>query len=301
MFWTFEPVAGPFERGLGGVAWDGSGILFSAVAQSRIFRFDPATNKTTEFRKQTGRTNGLGFGPNGELYGCQEGSRRVIEFMPDDSARITAVQLDGRYHNFPTDLCTDRAGRIWFADPHSPVLAIGPQLFPTLDHASVLRLQRARNHQWFITRMSYDTIAPRAVLLSPDEMTLYVAEGTVTGRRELRAYPTVEGERLGRYAVLHTFGEDYRGPHRGIEGMCLDSAGNVVVCSGWRRSGPGPLVSVFSPSGAILESHTFPEDLPMRITFGDTQRDSLYVTTAGGHLYRAKSTGRSGFRRLALP
>ena len=47
--------------------------------------------------------------------------------------------------------------------------------------------------------------------------------------------------------VLHTFGADHRGHHRGIEGMCLDADGNIVAVGGWQRSGPGPLVYVFSP------------------------------------------------------
>jgi gluconolactonase len=285
---NFELVAGPYESALGGVVWDGTAVLFSAVTQSRIFRFDPATGKAEEFRKQTGRTNGLRLGPQGELYGAQEGSRRVIEFMPDGSARITAVQLDGRYHNFPTDLAVDRAGRIWFSDPYNPVLAIGPQLFPYLDHASVLRLQRARNHQWFITRMTHDTKAPRAVLLSADEKTLFVSEGVTAGLRELRAYPIGADDRLGEFTVLCRFGEDHRGPHRGLEGMCLDASGNIVACGGWKKSGPGPFISVMSPDGLVLESHPFPEDLPMRCAFGGGDRKTLYVTTGTGKLYRSK-------------
>ena len=57
--WTFEKIAGPFEGPTGGLAWDGSGMLFSAVAEGRILRYDPASGKTSEFRKYTNRTNGL--------------------------------------------------------------------------------------------------------------------------------------------------------------------------------------------------------------------------------------------------
>ena len=31
MNWKFEPVAGPFKGALGGVAWDGSGMLVSLI------------------------------------------------------------------------------------------------------------------------------------------------------------------------------------------------------------------------------------------------------------------------------
>ena len=84
------------------------------------------------------------------------------------------------------------------------------------------------------------------------------------------------------------------GIHRGIEGLCVDSAANVIACAGWQRSGPGPLVYVFSPAGVVLETHPLPADLPLNCAFGDTGLTSLYVSTAAGHLFRAKSTGRTG-------
>ena len=101
--------------------------------------------------------------------------------------------------------------------------------------------------------------------------------------------------------VLLTFGNDHRGLHRGIEGMCLDDEGNIIACGGARRSGPGPLIIVLSASGAILESHPLPVDMPTRCAFGDANLDSLYVSTGQGDVYRAVATGRRGFRRWPAP
>ena len=290
----FEKVAGPFQGPTGGLAWDGSGMLFSAVGEGRILRYDPASGKTGAFRKYTNRTNGIAFGPDGALYGCQEGSRRVIRFAEDGSTATTAFLLDGSYHNHPNNLAIDSRGRIWFSDPHSEARASGPQIFPPLPHASVLRLELdAFRKLWSIRRMSHDTAAPRAVALSPDEAVLYVAEtdNAPMGRRALRAYPILPDDTLGAFAVLHVFGRDHRGEHRGIEGMCTDSEGNIVACSGSRKSGPGPLVCVYSPSGAVLESHRLPSDRPMSCAFGGAD---LYVTTEGGELLRARDCGRLG-------
>ena len=300
MSWQFERVAGPFSGVLGGLAWDGKAMLFAAVTEERLMRFDPASGKTEELRKYTGRVNGLGFGPGGELYGCQEGGRRVIQIILSDGSSTPMPQvIGGRYHNHPSDLAVDSQGRIWFCDPYSAQLAFGPQIFPPLDHASVLRHERNERREWAMKRITDDTTAPRALALSPDEHTLYLAEGEVgrKGPRELRAYPIREDGSVGRYVVLHSFGADHRGEHRGIEGMCLDSEGNIVACSGSRQSGPGPLVSVFAPSGVILESHALPGDLPVRCAFGDADLSSLYVSTAEGNLYRAKAIGRRGLQR----
>jgi gluconolactonase len=286
---SFEKIAGPYDGPAGGLAWDGAGMLFSALGESRILRYEPKSGEVSVFRKYTNRTNGLAFAPDGALYGCQELSRRVVRFESDGSTEPVSVLLDGEYHNQPNNLSIDRAGRIWFSDPWSELRASGPQIFAALAHASVLRLELdAFRKLWTIRRMTYDTAAPRAVALSPDEKTLYVAEtdNRPGGRRELRAYAVRTDGTLGPFALLHVFGADDRGVHRGIEGMCIDPAGNVVACAGWKRSGPGPLVCVFSPAGALLESHPFPADEPMNCAFGEP--GVLYLTTAGGELYRAR-------------
>ncbi|MEP4378272.1 MAG: SMP-30/gluconolactonase/LRE family protein [Alphaproteobacteria bacterium] len=296
----FECVAGPFESPANGVVWDGESLLFALREEQRLMRLDPASGDVSEARKYTSRTGGLAIGPGGELYGGQEASRRLIEFLPNGSSTAIDALLDGDHHNHPGDLSVDSQGRIWFTDPFSPVLAQGPQFFPPLDHASVLRVARDHRRAWVMQRMTYDTKAPRAVLVSHDEKTLYVAEGEARADhvRELRAYPIGEDGTLGNYHVLHTFGADHRGPQRGIEGMCLDADGNIVACGGWSRNGPGALVYVFSPDGAVLESWRVPVDMPNRCAFGGPELDTLYVTTAAGELFAAE-TSRRGFVRTA--
>ena len=296
----FEKVA-QVEGAAGGLAWDGGGMLFTSMVMGmgggKILRYDPASGEVATVRKYTVLTNGIAFGPDGSLYGCQESSRRVVRFMDDGSTVLTECRLNGQYHNQPTKLALDGRGRIWFADPHSSLRSFGPQFVPYLQHASVLRLERDPQRKlWELKRMTFDTRAPRAVALSPDEKTLYVAEtdNSPGGLRELRAYPIAPDDVLGPYRLLHTYGRDYRGEQRGIEGMCTDSAGNVVAVSGSAKCGPGPLLQVFSPGGAVLESHLLPGDLPINCAFGDAGLDGLYVTTAAGELWRAPHCGRQG-------
>lgn len=297
MSWKFELVHGPLGRPLGGLAWDGKAMLASDINDSTILAFDPSDGKTTAWRKYTNRTNGIAFGPDA-LYGCQEGSRRVIRILADGSSAITTTRMDGLCHNQPNLLVLDRKGRVWFSDPRHPVLPSGPQVFPWLDHQSVLRLTLGgRPHtEWHIERMTFDTASPRGVALSPDEKTLYVSEtrNERGGVRELRAYSILSDGTLGEFTVLHTFGADARGIHRGSEGLCVDKEGNILACAGWKRSGPGPLIYVFSASGAVLGTHAVPADVPLNCAFGDPDLSSLYVTTADGSLFRARSTGHTG-------
>lgn len=297
MAWKFDLVAGPYAGRTGGLAWDGHAMLFSAVLEERILRFDPATGNVSQYRAYTGRTNGIAVASDGSVYGAQEGGRRVVRFLPDHSTVQTCDLIDGRHHNQPTDLVIDRRGRVWFTDPYNPVLPFGPDgIFPFLDHASVLCLQRDERHAWSLARVTRDTVAPRALALSPDEATLYVADGDPdqgTGPCTLRAYRLDADDSVGAGQVLHTFGAG----ERGIEGMCVDRDGHLIACGGAATHGPGPSVYVFSPAGRIVATHPAPADLPMRCAFGDAGLDSLYLTTAGGHLFRARTTGHRGLAR----
>jgi gluconolactonase len=286
----FELVHGPVGRPLGGLAWDGKEMLVSDISDSTTLAFNPETGKTGVRRKYTNRINGLAYGPDGALYGCQQGSRRIVRMPADGTMVVTTTKLHGHNHNHPNLLTADKKGGLWFTDVYHPLPASGPQVFPPLDHQSVLRLAQGGRPQshWHIERMTFDTASPRGLALSPDEKTLYVSDtdNEPGGLRELRAYPILEDGTLGPYTVLHSFGADHRGVHRGIEGLCVDGTGNVLACAGWKRSGPGPLVYVFAPGGAILASHPVPEDRPLNCAFGE--RNTLYVTTEGGHLFRAK-------------
>ncbi len=295
--WEFERIAGPYDAPLGGLAWTGRSLLFSVPDESRVLSYDPGSRAVSEFRRYTNRTNGLACAPEGHVYGAQEGGRRIVHFAPDGATAVMPHMLEGEYHNQPNNLFIDARASIWFTDPHSAVRASGPQIFEPLAHASVLRLDHEEQRRlWDLKRVTYDTHAPRAVAVSADERTLYVAEtdNAPGGTRELRAY-TLEGrEVVGAPAVLHTFGEDSRGAHRGIEGLCLDARGNIFACAGWQQSGPGPMVYVFRPGGEILGSHRVPADRPVNCTFGGADRSTLFVTTGAGELFQVRNTGHQG-------
>ena len=298
MRWEFELVAGPYGGTTEGPVWDGQALLFTDIPNSRIMRYDPVTGDCTEYRTGTNGTNGLNFDAQGNLYGCSGGGRRILRFEPDGTATPLPHSLDGRRHNRPNDLAIDRKGRIWFTDPSGQIPADEREL----DHASVLRLDPdpAAQGGWTLRRMTFDTFAPNGLLFSQDERTLYVVQSDYEGTRDLRAYPLQDDDTLGRFTVLHVFGEDYRGVHRGLDGMCLDTEGNIIAAGGWRQAGPGPLIYVFSPSGRVIETHPAPADWPTNCAFGGRALDTLYVTTRGGHLFRVNDTGRRGWTLYPL-
>ena len=298
MEWEFEQIAGPYGSTTEGPAWDGRSLLFTHIRGNRIMRYDPQDGACSEYRTSTNRTNGLVFDVDGRLYGCCSGGRAIVRFEDDGATTVIVDRLDGRRINVPNDLAIDLQGRIWFTNPWSES-NVGPGEQTELDHEEVLRADPQPGGGWSLKRVTYDTTKPNGILVSPDQRTLYVAQShSEEGRtRELRAYPIQDDGSLGSYTVLHQFGEDYRGPQRGIDGMCFDTEGNIVATAGWHRSGPGAMIYVFAPSGRILETHPMSADAgpPTNCTFGDPDFRTLYITNNDGSLFRVRNTGRQGW------
>ncbi len=300
MSWQFEIVAGPMQI-TEGPQWDGSGFLYTNIANNRILRFDPATGKSTVVRTGTNAANGLMFGRDGKLYACEGGvgdqpGRRIVRYDPiegDEQSGVTVIvdNFEGKRFNSPNDLAIDSQGRIWFTDPRYGT-ARGDM---KLDHESIFRAapqaDGSPSGPWIVQRMTVDTTSPNGLLVSPDEQTLYVAESKYgdSGKRELRAYPILKDGTLGAGTVLHNF---Y--PHRGIDGMCLDSEGNIVATAGWEQSGPGGMIYVFAPNGRVLETHPMPKEVtrPTNCTFGGADMRTLLVTSIDGYVLIAETDRR---------
>ncbi len=296
MSWKFEllmkPPAIPLTEG---PVWTGEEILFTHIRASKILRYDLKTNAITEWRGGTNRTNGLAFDVNGGLFGCCSGGRSIVRFDPDGKNTVIADRLDGKKLSTPNDLAIDRKGRIWFTNPVNEGNWDKTEI-EELDHRSVLRADPQKDGSYTVTRVTFDTTQPNGILVSQDNRTLYVAEsGYAMGvPRQLRAYPIKEDGSLGQYDALFTWGDDARGVHRGIDGMCLDADGNIVATNGWEVSGPGPMITVFSPTGRVLETHPVPAIRPTNCCFGGPDLTTLFVTTTQGHFFRAQ-TDRVGW------
>lgn len=295
MSWKFELLMKPIGGTTEGPIWDGEHLYFTQIHGNRILRYDPKSGAITDWRTGTNRTNGLAFDAKGRIFGCCSGGRAILRFDPDGRNVVIADRVDGKKLNTPNDLVIDRKGRIWFTNPLNANNIDAAETID-LDNKSVLRADPQSDGTYKVTRVTFDTTMPNGILISKDQNTLYVAEsGFATGiPRQLRAYPIREDGSLGTYVALFSWGEDARGAHRGIDGMCFDNEGNIVATAGWEVSGSGPMIYVFSPTGRVLETHPVPADRPTNCCFGGADMTTLYLTTSAGHLFKAQ-TNRVGW------
>lgn len=292
----FELIAGPFRAIGEGPAWDGRALYFSLIDRGVIMRYDPVNGSCVEWVKNPLWTNGLVFGGDGKLYACCVRGRSILRYGPTGVAETVVDRLEGLRLNTPNDLAVDAQGRVWFTNPWNAML-MEPGEKEELGCEAVLRADPSPDGGWRTVSLTRDLSNPNGILVSHDQRRLYVSQCDYgeDRLRELRAYPIAEDGSLGPYVVLHQFGRDHRGVHRAVDGMCLDDEGNIIATAGWRQSGPGPMIYVFSPEGRVLETWPAPVDRLTNCTFGDEDLASLYVTSAEGALFRLR-TGRRGRR-----
>ena len=282
--WKFEELKRANGNLTEGPVWDGKNIFFTDGRESRILKLDPSTDNISINIEGTLGVNGLNYNSKGELFGCEQKGRRIVRY---DNGEIIVVadKLQGKKLNAPNDLAIDLEDNIWFSDQISSI-----DNKPDLHFSSVIKTSKSVNGNYETERMTFDCSSPNGILFSKDYKNLFVAQSDFSGnqRRQLRSYPVEDGA-LGKFEVMHDFG-----PHRGIDGMTLDSEGNIFATCGWEISGPGPMIYIFNPKGRIIETVRTPCMRPSNITFGGKDLTDIYVTSLEGHLYRIRNSGFKG-------
>ncbi|MDX1947143.1 MAG: SMP-30/gluconolactonase/LRE family protein [Pirellulaceae bacterium] len=266
---NFMFTEGPASDGLGN-------IYFSDVAGNKIFKVDSKGDLTT-FLDPSNHTNGLMFGGTGKLVAC-EMDGRLVEIDPA-TKKVTSLAdgYQGKRFNAPNDLVIDKAGGIYFTDPHFRAPMPLPQ---------GVRAFYYRSPDGNVTRLGEVEGAPNGVILSPDEQTLYVIPSL---QAEMLAYSVEAPGKLGPQRVFCTLKQAEGQTGGGGDGLTVDTKGNLYITS---KLG----VQVVDPAGKSLGIIAFPEQ-PANCTFSGPDNKTLYVTArtslysvpmeAAGHVFPA--------------
>lgn len=283
---------------------DGS-IYFSDIG-TKIFRFDPKTKETKLFRDPSGRSNGLIFDAQGRLIACEGantgGGRRIsittgIDGAKDGKIETLAGSYKGKRFNSPNDLAVDRLGRVYFTDPR--YVGDDPR---DLDFEGIFLVGApVAGKESEVTIATKDVQKPNGILVSADGGLVFVADNNPKGNVQLVSFEVEQDGALAGKKVLFDFVSG-----RGIDGMTLDSQGNIYATAG---TGEKAGIYIFSKTGEHLAFIPTPGD-PTNCTFGfglapETNPPSrpqsyLYITASTGPKKDGKDP-KFGLFRIKLP
>ncbi|MDQ2901731.1 MAG: SMP-30/gluconolactonase/LRE family protein [Acidobacteriota bacterium] len=229
-------------------------VFFSDIPNNRIYKI-ALDGKVTVFKEDTGGANGLMFGPDGRLYACQNGRKRIVAYSPDGKESVIAEGVNSN------DLAITKGGEIYFSDPPG-------------------------HRVWFIDanrnkRVVNEGIAlPNGVRLSPDQSLLTVADTLGKFVWSFQIQPDGSLANGQPFYGLELPDSVDSGPLRsGADGMTIDTEGFLYVAT---KIGiqvcdqPGRVVGIIGKPG---------KGDPSNVVFGGPDRQTLYVTS-GDKVFR---------------
>ena len=228
-------------------------VYFSDIPASKIHKVDLA-GKVTLFAENTAKTNGLMVGPDGRLYGCRNGEKKIVSYGMDGSVQTVAEEVESN------DIVVNSAGDVYFSDPPGGRI-------------------------WFIphggkAKVVAEKLKPNGLILTPDEGTLVVTDSTDPHLWTFRVEADGALAHKDRYYQPLRMVEGRKGT--GADGMTVDKAGRLYVAT---AAG----LQMFDPTGRLGGVIAKPQEKSLsNVVFGGRDFAFLYVTSTD-KVYRRKT------------
>lgn len=252
-----EKLADGFKFTEGPAADAAGNVLFTDQPNDRIMKWS-VDGKLSTHMQPCGRSNGLYFDTEGNLWACADEKNQL--WCIDPSGKVTVVVKDyrGKLLGGPNDLWIAPDGGIYFTDPFCkrPYWNRGPQ---EQEAQCVYYLTADRKD---LIRVADDLMQPNGIIGTPDGKTLYVAD---IRAKKTYAYDIRPDGRLAGKRLFCDMGSD---------GMTIDNEGNVYL------TGKG--VTVFDRSGNRIEQISVDAHWTANVCFGGKDRRTLFITAGDG-------------------
>jgi len=238
-----------------GPAADAEGVVyFTDQPNDRILRWDGG--EVTVFMQPCGRSNGLCFDADGNLWACADEKNEMWRIAPDGTKTVVIDAFEGKLLNGPNDVWISPDGGVYFTDPFYKrnYWERGPT---QQDVQGVYYL--APDHET-LTRVADDLEQPNGIIGTPDGETLYVAD--IKAGKTYR-YRIADDGSLADKTLFCELGSD---------GMTLDSEGSLYL------TGKG--VIVFDVDGEQIAHIDVPEPWTANVCFGGPERRTLVITAS---------------------
>ncbi len=159
-------------------------LLYSDIHRNTIYKWEdgkgvspclPFSGYSGTREGPGGGSNGLALDNNGKLLLCRQGDHEIARLLsgyatPIPTFKTLADKFQGKQLNSPNDLTVNKMGNIYFTDPQ-----FGRKIdLPSdsiLGFRGVYRLSKNGKIDLLIKSLN----TPNGIALSPDNMTLYVA------------------------------------------------------------------------------------------------------------------------------
>jgi gluconolactonase len=248
-----------------GPAADAEGnVFFTDQPNDRICKWS-VDGKLTDFMKPAGRSNGMFFDQQGNLWTCADMNNELWKIDPQGKVTVVVKNYRGKLLNGPNDLWIAPNGGIYFSDP------LYKRDYWTRNSA----MQQDGQHVYYLApgakepvRVTTDLTQPNGIRGTPDGKLLYVAD---IGARKTYRYKINADGTLASKTLFCSMGSD---------GMTMDNEGNLYL------TGKG--VTVFNPAGTQIEHIAIDKGWTANVCFGGRNRDTLFIT-ASDSLYAIKT------------
>ena len=225
-------------------------VFFTDIPNNRIHKIDTGGHVTV-FKEDSGGANGLMFGPDGRLYACQNGRRRIVAYAPDGAESVIAADVNSN------DIVLNQRGEIYFSDP---------------EHKQVWFIDAKRNK-----RVVHEGIGfPNGLRFSPDQSLLLVDD---TAGRWVWSFRVEPDGSLSNGQPFYRLETPDESSASGADGMTVDSEGYIYVTT---RIG----LQVCDQPGRVVAIINKPQAGPIsNVVFAGPDLQTLYVT-AGDKVFR---------------
>ncbi len=240
---------------------EGNFYFTDVVKGTNIFKVG-SDGHAVPFIGNAPKVSGLKFGPDGRLYACQGGLKRLLAFdFPSGKQTVLAEEVE------PNDLVVTRKGRIYFTETSKKQVTL----------VDTNGSKRA---------VDIGISGPNGLTLSPDESTLIVSDFRGTNLWAFRIDADGSLSAKERYMTVRAPLE--KPDVASSDGMTTDSAGRYYVCTAVG-------LQMFDSTGRMGGVIAKPQNKFLsNVTFAGPQFNYLYVTCAD-KVYRRK-TKASGVR-----
>jgi gluconolactonase len=252
-----EKLSGEFKFTEGPAADAAGNVYFTDQPNDRIMMWS-VKGKMSTFMQPCGRSNGMFFDREGNLWSCADEQNELWCIRPDKTVEVVLEKYNGTLLNGPNDLWVAPDGSIFFTDPF--------YRRPWWNHTEMPQEKQCvyflSADRKLLKRVEEELLQPNGIIGTPDGKTLYVAD--IKGNRTYSYTIMPDGSLTGKKLFCEL----------GSDGMTIDTKGNIYL------TGKG--VTVFDRSGKRLGNIPVPENWTANVCFGGKNRKTLFITASKG-------------------